>query len=131
MGTQPDIAKMVVVTNVSQDQTAFVEDDDSSSFVTEEEGSDMGDDLSDFSDSEELERELAEWKPQDETLGDRLYALKDMLSPTTRQQIASTWNSTTSWGFWGGKAVGNAVWVVTTSAPSSDSLWLLPSRTRQ
>ena len=87
--------------------------------VTEEEGSDAlsdaGSDLSD-SDDKELERALRLYNPADETLGDRLYALRDMVSPATRQKIAATWNTTTSWTFWGGKLAGNAVWVVTTSA---------------
>lgn len=56
------------------------------------------------------------WRAEDESLSDRIYALKDMLSPTTRKRIVSTWNATTSYGFWGGKLLGNAVWVVTTSA---------------
>ena len=87
--------------------------------VTEEEGSDAlsdaGSDLSD-SDDKELERALRLYNPADETLGDRLYALRDMVSPATRQKIAATWNTTTSWTFRGGKLAGNAVWVVTTSA---------------
>jgi len=104
---------MVVVTDVTRDQI-FI-DDDSSSFVTDE-GSDIGDENSDISDSEELEKELAQWRAGDETLADRLYALKDMVSPTTRKKIANAWKSTSSWTVWGGKLAGNAVWVVTTSA---------------
>jgi len=116
---------MVRISDVQQQGTsgrgsAFVEDDDASSgFVTEEEGSDAlsdaGSDLSD-SDDKELERALRLYNPADETLGDRLYALRDMVSPATRQKIAATWNTTTSWTFRGGKLAGNAVWVVTTSA---------------
>jgi import receptor subunit TOM22 len=49
-------------------------------------------------------------------LSERLYALKDIVSPTTRKRIISTWQASTSWATWGGKLAGNAVWVVTTSA---------------
>jgi import receptor subunit TOM22 len=92
--------------------------------VTDEDASDAGSDanseLSDPADVDEddaeFERALARYNPQDETLGQRLYALKDMVSPATRQKIVSTWNTSTTWATWGGKLAGNAVWVVTTSA---------------
>lgn len=84
--------------------------------VTEEEGSDIDDAASDISDIDEIERQLAAWRPEDETLSERLYALRDIISPSTRKRIAETWSASTSWATWGGKLAGNAVWVVTTSA---------------
>lgn len=85
--------------------------------VTEEDGSDISSDAgSDVSDIDELERALSLYRPEDETLGERLYALKDMVSPSTRAKVYDTWNTSSSWAFWGGKLAGNAVWVVTTSA---------------
>jgi import receptor subunit TOM22 len=39
-----------------------------------------------------------------------------MVSPDTRRRIVDTWNTSSSWAFWGGKAAGNAIWVATTSA---------------
>ena len=86
--------------------------------ITEENGSNAADSdtHSDLSDGEELERALSKWRKEDETLADRFFALKDMLSPSTRYKIRETWSTSTSWGFWGGKLAGNAIWVVTTSA---------------
>ncbi|KAI5453523.1 mitochondrial import receptor subunit Tom22 [Naganishia albida] len=52
----------------------------------------------------------------DETLLDRVYALKDMVAPTTRSKIASQWERTSQWVKTGGVWAGNAVWVITTSA---------------
>jgi import receptor subunit TOM22 len=52
----------------------------------------------------------------DETLFDRLAALVDIVPPTTRQKISSRVSSVASSAAWGGKLVGNLVWIVTTSA---------------
>lgn len=71
---------------------------------------------SEISDTDDIERELAEWRAEDETIADRLYALKDIISPSTRERIVSTWKTSTSYATWGGKLAGNAVWVITTSA---------------
>lgn len=71
---------------------------------------------SEFSDSDDIERELAAWRAEDETLADRFYALKDAISPSTREKLVKTWRTSTSWATWGGKLAGNAVWVITTSA---------------
>lgn len=65
---------------------------------------------------EEFERSLSSFRAEDESLSERLYALKDMVSPSTRRRIVSTWNTSTSWAAWGGKAAGNAIWIATTSA---------------
>ncbi|KAF8631795.1 hypothetical protein AX17_005010 [Amanita inopinata Kibby_2008] len=52
----------------------------------------------------------------DESLLDRIAALKDIIPPTTRHNISSRVSQTASWFKRGGKVAGNIVWVVTTSA---------------
>ncbi|KAF8443080.1 mitochondrial outer membrane translocase complex, subunit Tom22 [Boletus edulis BED1] len=52
----------------------------------------------------------------DESLYDRLFALVDIVPPTTRQSFASSVSKTTSFVKKTGKVVGNIVWIVTTSA---------------
>ena len=52
----------------------------------------------------------------DESLYERLAALKDIVPPSTRHSISSKVSSTTSFIRKGGKILGNIVWVVTTSA---------------
>lgn len=85
--------------------------------MTEEDGSNAESDaMSELSDSDDLERALSTWRKEDETIADRIYALKDILSPSTRSKIVETWSTSSSWAFWGGKLAGNAIWVVTTSA---------------
>lgn len=51
-----------------------------------------------------------------ETLRDRVAALKDIVSPSTRLELARRWSSIKGWTFTGSKWAGNAIWVVTTSA---------------
>lgn len=52
----------------------------------------------------------------DESFFDRVVALKDMVPPTTRHNIATTFAQTASYVKRGSKIIGNIVWVVTTSA---------------
>lgn len=52
----------------------------------------------------------------DESLYDRLTALKDIVPPSTRHSISSKVSSTASFIKKGGKIIGNVVWIVTTSA---------------
>jgi import receptor subunit TOM22 len=52
----------------------------------------------------------------DESLYDRLTALKDIVPPSTRHTLASKVSATASFLKKGGKILGNIVWVVTTSA---------------
>lgn len=69
---------------------------------------------SDFSDDSEVsERGLA---LQEETIWERISALRDIIPPSTRRTIASTFNTTTSYAFTGSLLAGKLVWVVTTSA---------------
>lgn len=52
----------------------------------------------------------------DESLYERLAALKDIVPPSTRHSISSKVSSTASFLKRSGKVLGNVVWVVTTSA---------------
>lgn len=52
----------------------------------------------------------------DESFFDRVAALKDIVPPTTRHNIATTVAQTASYIKRGSKIIGNIVWVVTTSA---------------
>ncbi|KIM43380.1 hypothetical protein M413DRAFT_18423 [Hebeloma cylindrosporum] len=51
----------------------------------------------------------------DETLFDRILALKDIVPPTTRHSISSRISKTASVFKRGSKMVGNVIWVLTTS----------------
>lgn len=53
---------------------------------------------------------------KEETVWERLSALRDIIPPSTRRSIASTFNTTTSYAFTGSLLAGKLVWVVTTSA---------------
>ena len=55
-------------------------------------------------------------EPLDETLIERLSALKDIVPPTTRSAISSTVSTLTSVVTGAGILAGRAAWVVTTSA---------------
>ncbi|GHJ87080.1 hypothetical protein NliqN6_3482 [Naganishia liquefaciens] len=57
-----------------------------------------------------------DFNPAEETMAQRIAALKDIVAPSTRTRLASQWNRTAEWVKVGGKWAGNAVWVVTTSA---------------
>ncbi|KIS71187.1 uncharacterized protein UMAG_01096 [Mycosarcoma maydis] len=83
------------------------EDDD----WEEEDESDAESDFSD--DSDVSERGLA---LKEETVWERISALRDIIPPSTRRSIASTFNTTTSYAFTGSLLAGKLVWVVTTSA---------------
>ena len=67
--------------------------------------------LSDASDASDL----ATVYP-DETLADRLAALKDMIPPSSRRRISGAVSSISAWGWSAGSFTGKALWVVSTSA---------------
>ncbi|KAJ9477651.1 Mitochondrial import receptor subunit TOM22 [Pseudozyma hubeiensis] len=77
----------------------------------EDDGSDAESDFSD--DSDVSERGIA---LREESVWERLSALRDIIPPSTRRSIASTFNTTTSYAFTGSLLAGKLVWVVTTSA---------------
>ena len=65
---------------------------------------------------DEEEQALALYDPSQETIRERIAALKDIVPPTTRQAIADSLDSTFSWAKWTGSKLGSAAWIVTTSA---------------
>jgi import receptor subunit TOM22 len=54
--------------------------------------------------------------PTEETLYERVTALKDIVPPSTRHAISSKLSTTSSFFKRSGKVLGNVVWIVTTSA---------------
>ncbi|EFP86509.1 mitochondrial import receptor protein [Puccinia graminis f. sp. tritici] len=99
-------------------------DDGDDGFVTESDGSstsdpseaDQADDRSSAdSDDEELQRSLEMYRVEDETIVDRIYALRDIIRPTTRESICERWNSIWEKSSSTGRTLGNLAWVLTTS----------------
>jgi mitochondrial import receptor subunit TOM22 len=79
-----------------------------------EDWSDSSSVASSLEDSEE--KELALYDPSQETIRERLAALKDMVPPSTRQAVADSFSTTFGWAKWTGSKIGSAAWIVTTSA---------------
>ncbi|KAF9013457.1 mitochondrial outer membrane translocase complex, subunit Tom22 [Cyathus striatus] len=71
--------------------------------------------LTDDDFSDEDDDNLSEGDDQ-ESLADRLAALADIIPPSTRHSISSGISQTTSFFKRSSKFVGNAIWVITTSA---------------
>jgi import receptor subunit TOM22 len=63
--------------------------------------------------------------PEEETLTERLLALRDIIPPTTRSYIADTVETTTSWVKSGLLFSGKTLWVVSTSALLLGVPWAL------
>ncbi|MCJ1363578.1 mitochondrial import receptor protein [Acarospora aff. strigata] len=61
----------------------------------------------------------------DETLTDRLLALRDILPPAQRRYLASTISTATSWARSGLMLGGKTMWVVSTSALLLGVPWVL------
>lgn len=51
-----------------------------------------------------------------ESIFDRIAALKDIVPPSTRRSIAHSFRTFSQYTFFSGRLFGNVVWVVTTSA---------------
>ena len=93
------------------------EDVDAWSSASSDAGFGADDNDSQFSDSDDQLVQLdADYDPSKETLAERIAALKDMVSPTTRQHIASAAEATTGWVKWSLFKAGNVAWIATTSA---------------
>jgi import receptor subunit TOM22 len=71
---------------------------------------------SDFEDDTASEASSDDFDPNAETVYDRLVALKDIVSPSTRTSLASSINTTKSWAQWGWFSAGTVAWWVSTSA---------------
>lgn len=63
--------------------------------------------------------------PEEETIADRLLALRDIIPPTTRSYIAGKVETTTSWFKSGLLFSGKTLWVVSTSALLLGVPWAL------
>ena len=63
--------------------------------------------------------------PDEETLADRISALRDIIPPTTRSYIAGKVETTTSWIWSGTMFAGKTLWVVSTSALLLGVPWAL------
>jgi import receptor subunit TOM22 len=77
-------------------------------------GPDVDDD--DYTDTESEISNESEYDPTEETLAERLYALRDIVPPTTRSWVTGTVSSvaSTAWGVL--SFSGKGAWVITTSA---------------
>jgi len=53
---------------------------------------------------------------KDESLYDRVVALKDIVPPNTRSSFVSKYNATKAWATWGFQSAGSIAWWVSTSA---------------
>ncbi|BGP35575.1 mitochondrial import receptor subunit Tom22 [Rhodotorula toruloides] len=95
------IATMVRVTEVS---------DDAWSSASSDAGSDLDSVISDS------DLQLDTYDPSQETFAERIAALKDIVSPSTRAAISDAASSTKGWLSWSVAKAGNAAWIVTTSA---------------
>ncbi|KAK6903509.1 hypothetical protein I203_107013 [Kwoniella mangroviensis CBS 8507] len=101
---------MVVVVEEVRDESApevstnLGEGEHESDYETESEVS------STFSDDED------DFNPDDETLYERLVALKDIVPPQTRSSLYSKYKSTTSWALWSVQSTGTLAWWISTSA---------------
>ncbi|KAG5947559.1 hypothetical protein E4U53_006407 [Claviceps sorghi] len=77
-------------------------------------GPDVDDD--DYTDTDSEISNDSDYDPSDETLAERLYALRDIIPPTTRGWISSRVNSITNKAWSVLSFSGKGAWVITTSA---------------
>lgn len=82
---------------------------DDSAFITDDE-------ISNAYDSEEEDSALESYNKNEETLTERFFALKDILSPSTRSGISNTFFTTSSILKWSGNKIGQFGWIVMTSS---------------
>lgn len=71
--------------------------------------------MQDDSDADDLVTERGLVVPN-ETLWQRIAALKDIVSPKTRASLSRSFNTLTSYGYFGGWVAGKLVWIGVTSA---------------
>lgn len=82
-------------------------DDRESDYETD---SNVSDAVSEVSDDEDY------FDPNSESYYERVVALKDIVSPHTRSQLAQSVESAKEWALWGWFGAGSVAWVVSTSA---------------
>ncbi|OAQ66730.1 mitochondrial import receptor subunit tom-22 [Pochonia chlamydosporia 170] len=83
-------------------------------FQATQAGPDVDDD--DFTDTDSEISNDSDYDPMNETLAERLYALRDIVPPTTRGWISSRVNSISSKAWSVLSFSGKGAWVITTSA---------------
>lgn len=88
-------------------------DSDPSELALQEKSRDP--DADDDDDDQDLEEALRIYRIEDETVWDRVYALRDIISPSTRAGFCDKWGKLCSSTKSTTKFMGNFAWVVTTS----------------
>jgi import receptor subunit TOM22 len=96
---------MVVVEEVPEEQQ-LREGERDSDFETDSNASDVS---SVFSDDDDF-------TPADESLYDRVVALKDIVPPQTRSAVHARFVAAKSWTWWSLQSAGSVAWWVSTSA---------------
>ncbi|KAI1106946.1 Tom22-domain-containing protein [Jackrogersella minutella] len=79
----------------------------------------------DYSDTDSEISNESDYDPSSETLAERLYALRDIIPPQTRNSIANTFNATTGAITGALSFSGKALWVISTSALILGVPWAL------
>ncbi|RKF58890.1 Mitochondrial import receptor subunit tom22 [Erysiphe neolycopersici] len=92
----------------------LVEVEDESMIFKQAGSSDNEDDYYTDTDSE-ISSDDEDSIPEEETLADRLYALRDIIPPTTRFYISNKVESTSNWVKSSLVFSGKAIWIVSTS----------------
>lgn len=83
-------------------------------FQSNQPGPEVDDD--DFSDTDSEISNESEYDPSNETLAERLYALRDIIPPSTRGWISSRFDAVSGTAWSALSFTGKGAWVITTSA---------------
>ncbi|KAI9728363.1 MAG: mitochondrial import receptor protein [Chrysothrix sp. TS-e1954] len=75
----------------------------------------QGDEEGDWDTDSESEASDASDPADDETLFERISALKDVIPPNSRRSISASLSKTTEWGWWGVQGVAKIGWIVSAS----------------
>ena len=97
---------MVLVEEVPEDEILH-DGERESDFETDSDASDVSSSFSDDDDDS---------SPADESIYDRIVALKDMIPPQTRSSVQSRITAAKDWTWWGVQGAGTLAWWVSTSA---------------
>jgi import receptor subunit TOM22 len=95
---------MVLVEEVPEE--VLLQGEHESDFETESNASEASSILSDDDD----------FAPADESIYDRITALKDIVPPQTRSALKAQYESVTAWTWWTAQSAGTLAWWVSTSA---------------
>jgi len=102
-----------ILTMSSSEKATQIFDNNDDDFVTDDEESV----ISDGDVDDEIDKEIEDaFRPEDETILDRIYALRDIIPPSTRSKICKGWKSGSNLFSKGTRFAGNVIWVVSTSA---------------